>query len=306
MTDYELYHSGTKGMRWGVWNAETRARYLGRPAKKALAVGKKVGQSVSRQAAKAKKFAGEQATKAKKAAVTKAKKDYGEYKEKKYYKKLHKKKLSQMTDKEIKDLTNRVKQETILKDAKYEMRTKNARKFYDEYAKQPVNSFATTFGTQLAKKIVEDMGKESTTVSSTESAVSKAKTAVDAIRQNRQNRQSKRNDIDVSVEVVNDTPKKTAKAQSSYLERSLANQRQAEGRMRAESWTNNFNSTRNTSTSDRYFDTLSRETTGRSTAKRPKANYGENNKVTPSNNSNKAFDDYFESEVRKEERRRRR
>lgn len=298
MDNYELYHHGVKGQKWGV--IRTAAQLGHHPAvKKAGSVAKKSAQKFG-------KFADKQAAKAKKAAVAKIKQSYKEHKEKKYYEKLHKKKLSQMTDKEIKDLTKRVQQETILKDAKYEMRTKNARKFYDEYAKQPVNSFATTFGTQLAKKIVEDMGKESTTVSSTESAVSKAKTAVDAIRQNRQNRQSKRNDIDVSVEVVNDTPKKTAKAQPSYLERSLANQRQAEGRMRAESWTNNFNSTRNTLASDRYFDTLSRETTGRSTAKRPTANYGENNKVTPSSNSNKVFDDYFESEVRKEERRRRR
>ena len=306
MTDYELYHSGTKGMRWGVWNAETRARYLGRPAKKALAVGKKVGKAVGRQTTKAKKFAGEQATKAKKAAIAKAKKDYGEYKEKKYYKKLHKKKLSQMTDKEIEDLTKRVQQETILKDAKYEMRTKNVRKFYDEYAKQPVNSFATTFGTQLAKKIVDDMGNEKNNSSSEQSAASTAKTVMDTISKNRQNRKNKRNSVDVSVEVANEPPKKSMSKQPSYLERSLASQKQAEGRMRAESWTNDFNSTKNTSTSDRYFDTLSRETTGRSTTRRPTANFGEGNRVTPSTNSNKAFDDYFESEVRKEERRRRR
>jgi hypothetical protein len=294
MNNYELYHHGVKGMKWGV--RRTAAQLGHSPAaKKASAAGKKFG-----------KFVGKQATKAKKAAVTKVKRDYKEYREKKYYQKLHKKKLSQMTDKEIKDLTKRVQQETILKDAKYEMRTRNARKFYNEVAKQPVNSFATTFGTQLAKKIVEDMGKETKAVSSTESAASAAKTVMDAISQNRQNRQSKKNSVDVSVEVVNEPPKKSTLKQPSYLERSLASQKQAEGRMRAESWTNDFNSTKNTSTSDRYFDTLSRETTGRSTTRRPTANFGEGNRVTPSTNSNKAFDDYFESEVRKEERRRRR
>lgn len=29
MGDYELYHHGIKGQRWGVWNSETRERYLG-------------------------------------------------------------------------------------------------------------------------------------------------------------------------------------------------------------------------------------------------------------------------------------
>ncbi len=29
MREYELYHHGVKGMRWGVWNTETRERYLG-------------------------------------------------------------------------------------------------------------------------------------------------------------------------------------------------------------------------------------------------------------------------------------
>lgn len=294
MDNYELYHHGVKGQKWGV--RRTAAQLGHSPAaKKASAVGKKFS-----------KFASKQATKVKKAAVAKVKRDYKDYEEKKYYKKLHKKKLSQMTDKEIRDLTNRIKQETILKDAKYEMRTKNARKFYDEYAKQPVNSFATTFGTQLAKKIVEDMGKEKNNSGPTQSAASAAKTVMDTISQNRQNRQNKKNSVDVSVEVVNEPPKKSTSKQPSYLERSLASQKQAEGRMRAESWTNDFNNTKNTPISDRYFDTLARETTGRSTTRRPTANFGENNKVTPSSNSNKAFDDYFESEVRKEERKRRR
>jgi hypothetical protein len=48
-----LEHHGTKGMKWGVWNAETRARYVGMPrrAGKALQVSlKSAGASVAKGA----------------------------------------------------------------------------------------------------------------------------------------------------------------------------------------------------------------------------------------------------------------
>ena len=136
MREYELYHTGRKGMKWGQ-------HIFG-----------KVRTGAKRAASATGKFAGKQAANAKKEVVKKVKQSVQEHKEKNYYKKLHKKKLSQMTDKEIDDLTKRVKKEANLKDAKYESRVQNARKFYNNVAKQPVNSFANTFGVEVAKKIV--------------------------------------------------------------------------------------------------------------------------------------------------------
>ena len=141
MHEYELYHHGVKGPKWGV--RRTAAQLGHRVAKAASKAGKAAG-----------KFASKQAVKAKKAAIASAKQHAAESKEKRYYKKLHKKKLSQMTDKEIADLTKRVKNEAALKDANYESRVQNARKFYKNVAEKPVNSFANTFGVELAKKIV--------------------------------------------------------------------------------------------------------------------------------------------------------
>lgn len=140
MTDYELYHHGIKGQKWGV--RRTAAQLGHRVAKAAKSAGKTLGKEASKAGRAAKK-----------AAVTKVKRTVADEKEKRYYKKLHKKKLSQMTDKEIKDLTNRVKTEASLKDAKYEMRAQNARKFYNNVAKQPVNTFFATY----SKKAIESM-----------------------------------------------------------------------------------------------------------------------------------------------------
>ena len=139
MTEYELYHHGIKGQKWGV---RRTAAQLGHRVAKA---GKATGQVLVKAGKATGKFAGKQATKAKKAAVAKVKQDFKEHKEKKYYKKLHKKKLSQMTDKEIADLTKRVKVEANLKDAKYESRVQNARKFYKDVAEKPVNTFLATY-----------------------------------------------------------------------------------------------------------------------------------------------------------------
>ena len=148
MTDYELYHHG--GHHPGVQKA----------AKIGKSTGKKVSKFTSKQAKKFGKFAGKQAAKGKKAAIKKIKDSYKDYKEKKYYEKLHKKKISQMTDKELKDLTNRVKQEASLKDAKYEYRVQNARKFYKNVAEKPLNSFATTYGTNLAKSMFPELNQQ--------------------------------------------------------------------------------------------------------------------------------------------------
>lgn len=129
MIEYELYHHGVKGQKWGVHR--TAAQLGHRVAGAAKAVGKS----------------------AKKAAVTKIKQTVADKKEKRYYEKLHKKKVSQMTDKEIKDLTDRVKREASLKDAQYESRAQNARKFYKNVAQQPINEFAKQYGKELAKSM---------------------------------------------------------------------------------------------------------------------------------------------------------
>ena len=143
MTEYELYHHGIKGQKWGV---RRTAAQLGHRVAKAA---KTAGKAVARGTIKAGKAA-------KNAAVTKAKKTIAETKEKNYYKKLHKKKLSQMTDKEIRDLTDRVKKEASYKDAKYEYRVQNARKFYQNVAKQPVNTFLATYSSAAVKKMFDD------------------------------------------------------------------------------------------------------------------------------------------------------
>lgn len=140
MTNYELYHHGIKGQKWGV--RRTAAQLGHRVAGAAKTTSKTIGKRVSKVGKTTKN-----------AAVTKIKKTISAEKEKRYYKKLHKKKLSRMTDQEIADLTKRVKNEASLKDAKYESRIQNARKFYKTVAQQPVNSFSNTLGVNLAKMI---------------------------------------------------------------------------------------------------------------------------------------------------------
>ena len=151
MTEYELYHHGIKGQKWGV--RRTAAQLGHRVASAASKTGKVLYKGASKAGKATGKAVGKGAKIAKKAAVNKVKTVYTEHKEKKYYKKLHKKKLSQMTDKEISDLTKRVKVEAGLKDAKYESRVQNARKFYKSVAQQPVNEFAKQYGKELAKSM---------------------------------------------------------------------------------------------------------------------------------------------------------
>ena len=152
MTEYELYHHGVLGQKWGVRRTAAQLGHLA--ARKIAAGASKTGKAAGKAASKTGKAVGKQANKAKKAIIAKAKQDVKEQKEKNYYKRLKKKKLSDMTEKEINDLTNRIKKETSLKDAKYEERVVNARKFYNNVAKQPINSFANTLGVETAKKIV--------------------------------------------------------------------------------------------------------------------------------------------------------
>lgn len=140
MNEYELYHHGVKGQKWGV--RRTAAQLGHRVAGAAKTAGKAVGKGVSKAGKSAKK-----------AAITKVKQTIADKKEKRYYEKLHKKKISQMTDKEIKDLTDRVKREATLKDASYESRAQNARKFYKNVAQQPINEFAKQYGKELAKSM---------------------------------------------------------------------------------------------------------------------------------------------------------
>ena len=137
--EYELYHHGVKGQKWGVHR--TAAQLGRRVAKAAKTAGKAVGKGAS---------------KAGKATVAKVKQVHAENKEKRYYNKLHKKKLSQMTDKEIKDLTDRLKKEASYKDANYEYKVQNARKFYQNVAKQPVNTFLATYSSAAVKKMFDD------------------------------------------------------------------------------------------------------------------------------------------------------
>lgn len=140
MNEYELYHHGVKGQKWGI--RRTAAQLGHRVAGAAKTAGKAVGKGASKAGKSAKK-----------AAVAKIKQAVAEKKEKRYYEKLHKKKLSNMTDKEIKDLTDRVKREASLKDAQYESRAQNARKFYRNVAQQPINEFAKQYGKELAKSM---------------------------------------------------------------------------------------------------------------------------------------------------------
>ena len=146
MSDYELYHHGIKGQKWGI--RRTAAQLGHRVAGAAKTAGKAVGKGVSKAGKSAKK-----------AAVAKVKQVVADKKEKRYYEKLHKKKLSDMTDKEIKDLTDRVKREASLKDAKYESRAQNARKFYKTVLQQPVNSVATIYAKEAVKAAFKDDDK---------------------------------------------------------------------------------------------------------------------------------------------------
>ena len=146
MSDYELYHHGIKGQKWGI--RRTAAQLGHRVAGAAKTAGKAVGKGASKAGKSAKK-----------AAVAKIKQVHAENKEKRYYEKLHKKKLSNMTDKEIKDLTDRVKREASLKDVKYESRAQNARKFYKTVLQQPVNSIATIYAKEAVKAAFKDDDK---------------------------------------------------------------------------------------------------------------------------------------------------
>lgn len=158
MSEYELYHHGIKGQKWGI---RRTAAQLGH---RVVSGAKKTGKVLYKGASKAGKATGrvmkKGAIKVEKAAVTKVKQVHAENKEKRYYKKLHKKKLSQMTDKEIADLTKRVQVEANLKGAKYESRVQNARKFYQNVAKQPVNTFLATYSGKAIEKAFKDAEKK--------------------------------------------------------------------------------------------------------------------------------------------------
>lgn len=159
MNEYELYHHGIKGQKWGI--RRTAAQLGHRVAGAAKKTGKVLYKGASKAGKATGKFVKKEAGVAKKAAVTKIKQTHAENKEKRYYAKLHKKKLSQMTDKEIKDLTDRVKKEATLKDAKYESRVQNARKFYKTVAQQPVNTFFSTYTKNAVEKAFkEDKNKD--------------------------------------------------------------------------------------------------------------------------------------------------
>lgn len=193
MTDYELYHHGIKGQKWGV--RRTAAQLGHRVAKAASKAGKATGKALSKAGKATGKFAKKEATKAKKAAVTSAKQHFKEEKEKRYYNKLHKKKLSQMTDKEIADLTKRVKVEAGLKDAKYESRVQNARKFYNNVAKQPVNTFLASYTNKAIAKAFEE-NKDSTNKKEQEQ---------------KQKNQPAKSDNDVAVDFTVEKPKASKK-----------------------------------------------------------------------------------------------
>ena len=154
MNEYELYHHGVKGQKWGV--RRTAAQLGHRVAGAASKTGKVLYKGASKAGKVTGRAVGKGAKKAEKAAIATAKKKYAEEKEKRYYKKLHKKKLSQMTDKEIADLTNRVKQEANLKDIKYESRVQNARKFYKNVAQKPLETVVTVYAKEAAKKMFSD------------------------------------------------------------------------------------------------------------------------------------------------------
>ena len=190
MTDYELYHHGVKGQKWGV--RRTAAQLGHRIAKAASKAGKAAG-----------KFAGKQAVKAKKAAVASVKQHAAESKEKRYYKKLHKKKLSQMTDKEIADLTKRVKNEAALKDANYESRVQNARKFYKNVAQKPLETVATIYAKEAVKKMFGDDDSNDSNGSSKENNNSKNDVSFEVVSSNTSNASKSRSEKKVKRGTAN-------------------------------------------------------------------------------------------------------
>ena len=190
MNDYELYHHGIKGQKWGV--RRTAAQLGHRVASAASKAGKATGKAVSKGAKIAKK-----------AAVNKVKQVYTEHKEKKYYAKLHKKKLSQMTDKEIADLTKRVKVEAGLKDAKYESRVQNARKFYKNVAEKPVNTIIATY----SKNAIEAAFKTNSKDDSNDSGSGSDKKKEKGGNKNKNKSSSDSDAPKIEVDVVSNPPK---------------------------------------------------------------------------------------------------
>ena len=198
MTEYELYHHGIKGQKWGI--RRTAAQLGHRVASAASKTGKVLYKGASKAGKATGKAVGKGAKIAKKAAVAKVKKEYKEHKEKAYYKKLHKKKLSQMTDKEIADLTKRVKVEAGLKDAKYESRVQNARKFYKNVAEKPVNTIIATYSKNAIEAAFKTNSKDDSDDSGNGS-------------KNKGSNKNKDNDdnINVNFEVVKERPQRVDK-----------------------------------------------------------------------------------------------
>ena len=203
MTEYELYHHGIKGQKWGVrrfQNPDGSWTAAHRVASAASKTGKVLYKGASKAGKATGKAVGKGAKIAKKAAVAKVKKEYKEHKEKAYYKKLHKKKLSQMTDKEIADLTKRVKVEAGLKDAKYESRVQNARKFYKNVAEKPVNTIIATYSKNAIEAAFKTNSKDDSDDSGNGS-------------KNKGSNKNKDNDdnINVNFEVVKERPQRVDK-----------------------------------------------------------------------------------------------
>ena len=196
MTEYELYHHGIKGQKWGV--RRTAAQLGHRVAGAASKTGKVLYKGAAKAGRATGKVVGKGAKIAKKAAVNKVKQVYTEHKEKKYYKKLHKKKLSQMTDKEIADLTKRVQVEANLKDAKYESRVQNARKFYKNVAEKPVNTIIATYSKNAIEAAFKNNKDDSDDSSSSK---------------NKDSNKNKDNDdnVNINFEVVKERPQRVDK-----------------------------------------------------------------------------------------------
>lgn len=206
MSEYELYHHGVKGQKWGV--RRTAAQLGHRVAAAASKTGKVLYKGASKAGKATGKAVGKGAKIAKKAAVAKVKQVHAENKEKRYYKKLHKKKLSQMTDKEIKDLTDRVQKEATLKGAKYESRVQNARKFYQNVAKQPVNDIISKYAQAAIKDAFKDNSKNTTQGKALEDGKTKVKGHAKKLKQKAAD---KYRTFDIETEVITEPAPKRKK-----------------------------------------------------------------------------------------------
>ena len=148
-TDTSLAHHGVKGQKWGV---RRTAAQLGH---------KTSGKSGIAKAASKVSGAVKKSAKNAMAKQAKARSEKREAKKQiKEYSRLKKTKMSKMTDDDIKKLTNRIAAEKKLKDIEHDAKYGHAKELYDRFAKNPVNTFTTSFATEYAKGLAQQKLKK--------------------------------------------------------------------------------------------------------------------------------------------------